>query len=120
MGEADNRPRANVASLVGAETIIPSFGANRSLTWALVAKPRATRASRKRLVLRAYDCTSGGELLGKNGTPTGRMRAKELSYRQQQGQVPTSTRKIGDATCVVTMDAPRLLSTHWTTHLGRA
>ena len=43
---------------VGAETLIPSEGATRSLTSALVANPSATRASRSRLVMRAYDCTS--------------------------------------------------------------
>src|SRR5260370_34140177 len=40
-------------SKVGAETCIPSEGARRSLTSALVAKPSATRASRRRLVMRA-------------------------------------------------------------------
>src|SRR5713226_2665906 len=47
---------------VGAETLIPSDGASRSLTWALVAKPSATSASRSRLVIRAYDCTRSGSL----------------------------------------------------------
>ena len=36
---------------------IPNDGASRSLTSALVAKPSATKASRSRLVMRAYDCT---------------------------------------------------------------
>src|SRR5436305_14731454 len=45
---------------VGAETSIPSDGASRLLTWVLVAKPSAVRASRSRLVMRAYDCTRSG------------------------------------------------------------
>jgi len=47
---------------VGAEISIPSDGASRSLTSALVAKPSATSASRRRLVMRAYDCTRSGSL----------------------------------------------------------
>src|SRR5258708_34893494 len=52
----------NRRSSVGAEIIIPSEGASRSLTWALVAKPSAISASRNRLVIRAYDCTRSGSL----------------------------------------------------------
>src|SRR5947209_19410377 len=53
-GQATSRRRRR---RVEAETSIPSAGASRSLTSALVAKPSATSASRRRLVLRAYDCT---------------------------------------------------------------
>ena len=56
-GQAATRRRR---SSVGAETSIPSEGANRSLTSALVARPRETSASRRRLVMRTYDCTRSG------------------------------------------------------------
>src|SRR5438876_7938812 len=49
-------------SKAGAETFIPSDGASRSLSWALVARPRASSASRRRLVMRAYDCTRSASL----------------------------------------------------------
>src|SRR5215471_17464174 len=56
-GQATTRRRRRS---VGAEMSIPSEGASRSLTSALVARPRATNASRRRLVMRAYDCTRSG------------------------------------------------------------
>jgi hypothetical protein len=39
---------------------MPSFGASRSLISPQVAKPMASSASLKLLVMRAYDCTKSG------------------------------------------------------------
>src|SRR6266568_5999948 len=61
VGDAQETVRRE-RSRVGALTCRPSLGASRVQTSALVANPSATRASRKRLVIRAYDCTRSASL----------------------------------------------------------
>ena len=84
-------------SSVGAEIIIPSEGASRSLTWALLARPSAISASRSRLVMRAYDCTRSGSLSvkilrGQVGTLQTNLRtvSAKMTRRPAQGRSATS------------------------------
>jgi hypothetical protein len=102
---------------VGA-TCIPSRGASREATSPLVANPRATSTSRKRVVRRAYDGTSGGEWLSKNCALADGIGTKELADREPQGDVPTGAGKISHLSPVAAVDVPSLRTTQWAAGFG--